>query len=57
MRTILSHVNVELPDDSRYSSADVENELALLLGITPDDPDNFPALAAAKVAIALTEEV
>jgi hypothetical protein len=56
-RTILAHVNVELPDGSPWTAIDVEQELFNILQIAGDDPDNCPALATGTVVIALTEEV
>lgn len=56
-RTILSHVNAELADDSPFTADDVERELFGLLQMAGDDPDNCPALASGTVVIALTEEV
>lgn len=57
-RTILCHINVELPEDSRLTSADVEREVTGLLEIAGDDPENCPTIATAKsVVVALTEEV
>jgi hypothetical protein len=57
-RTILVHLNVELPDGpfDDLGSDDIGEQVRAALEVGTD-PDETPALAASTVVVAMTDEV
>lgn len=55
-RTILAHLNIEVPDDSTATADDIAAEVAGALDVGTD-PDHTPTLATAEVVITLVEEI
>ncbi len=55
-RTILVHLNVELPHDAPCSAEDVAREVEAALEVGTD-PEHTPALAIASVCVPLVDEV